>query len=54
MVLLDLVASYLHGRRQDMQLYHLIMHISCACNVSLYIPSCNDLQRCNWLQCPHR
>ncbi len=50
MMVLDLAASYLHGRRQGMQLYHLIVHISCACSFSVYIHGCNDLQ----LQCPHR
>jgi len=50
MMLLDLVASYLHGRRQGMHPYHLIVHNSCACIFFVYIHGCNDLQ----LQCPHR
>ena len=50
MVLLDLVAGYLHGQRQVMQLDHLVMRISCACSFSVYIHGFKDLH----LQCPHR
>ena len=52
MMLLDLAASYLYGRRQGMQLclYRLVVHISCACSFSVYRYGCNDLQ----LQCPRR
>ena len=36
MMLLDLVARYLHGWRQGMLLYHLVLRISCACSFSVY------------------